>query len=56
MSVEEAAKYVAAAYAVILAALAAWTIWSARRVNALQREVRLLAEEIERRGAGGGGA
>ena len=50
MSIEEGAKFVAAAYAVILAVLVAYYIFSARRVNTLRRDVELLAQEVERRG------
>ena len=49
MSIEEGAKFVAAAYAVILAELVAYYIMSARRVNTLQRDVELLEQEVERR-------
>ena len=37
MSIEEGAKFVAAAYAVILAVLVLYYFISARRVNALRR-------------------
>jgi hypothetical protein len=53
VDVEQAAKYVAAAYAIILAGLAAWTIWTARRVSSLEREAHVLSEELERRGGRG---
>jgi hypothetical protein len=49
MSLEEGVKYVAAAYAIILAVLVAYSVWSARRVSALEREARLLSTEVERR-------
>jgi hypothetical protein len=52
MSIEEAAKYVAAAYAVILAVLVLYYFLSARRVNTLTRDVALLEEEVQRRQAG----
>ena len=54
MALEEAVKYVAAAYAIILAVLVAYSVWSARRVSALEREARLLSSEIERREAAAG--
>jgi CcmD family protein len=49
MSIEEAAKFVAAAYAVILAVLVFYYVLSARRVAALKREIELLETEVERR-------
>lgn len=52
MSLEDGVKYVAAAYAIILAVLAAYSVWSARRVSALEREARLLSAEVERRARG----
>ena len=45
MSIEEGAKFVAAAYAVILAVLVIYYVMSARRVNTLQRDVELLEQE-----------
>jgi len=42
MSIEEGAKYVAAAYAIILAVLVAYYFMSARRVTVLRRDVELL--------------
>ena len=54
MALEEAVKYVAAAYAIILGVLIAYSVWSARRVSALEREARLLTSEVERRGAAAG--
>jgi hypothetical protein len=54
MSLEEGVKYVAAAYAIMLAVLVAYGIWSARRVSALAREAQLLSAEIERREAAAG--
>jgi hypothetical protein len=57
VSIEEGAKYVAAAYAVIMAALIFYYFLSARRAKALERDVELLEEEIRRlrssSGAGG---
>jgi heme exporter protein D len=49
MSIEEGAKFVAAAYAVILAVLVIYYVMSARRVNTLQRDVELLEQEVQRR-------
>ncbi|MEI6451598.1 MAG: hypothetical protein WCP98_16865 [Actinomycetes bacterium] len=58
MSIEEGAKFVAAAYAVILAVLVLYYFISARRVNTLKRDVQLLEQEVQRRqpvvGAAGG--
>ena len=51
MSIEEGAKFVAAAYAVILAVLLLYYFMSARRVDTLRRDVQLLEEEVERRGS-----
>ncbi len=56
MSIEEGAKFVAAAYAVILAVLVLYYFISARRVNTLQRDVLLLEQEVRRRQAGAGEA
>jgi heme exporter protein D len=53
MSIEEAARYVAAAYAVILAVLILYFIISARRMSRLARDVDLLEREVERRQGGG---
>lgn len=55
MSIEEGARFVAAAYGVILAVVIAYYALSARRVSALERDVELLKREIERREAGGPG-
>jgi hypothetical protein len=49
MSIEEGAKFVAAAYAVILAVLVLYYFLSARRVQSLQRDVALLEQEVQRR-------
>jgi hypothetical protein len=51
MTIEEGVKYVAAAYAVILAVLVIYYFMSARRVATLQRDVQLLADESKRRQA-----
>ena len=55
MSIEEGAKFVAAAYAIILAVVIAYYAMSARRVSGLQRDVDLLKQEVERREAAGSG-
>ena len=52
MSIEEGAKFVAAAYAVILAVLVLYYFISARRVNTLKRDVELLEQEVQRRRLG----
>ncbi len=54
MSIEEGAKFVASAYAVILVVLVVYYIMSARRVSTLQRDVELLEEEVQRRGTQAG--
>jgi hypothetical protein len=56
MSIAEGAKFVASAYAVILAVLVVYYVMSARRVSTLRRDVELLEEEVHRRSpqAGGG--
>ena len=58
MTIEEGAKFVAAAYAIILAVLVIYYFMSARRVSALKRDVELLEQEVQRRQppAGGSGA
>jgi heme exporter protein D len=56
MSIEEGARYVAAAYAIILAVLVIYYVMSARRVSVLQRDVQLLEEESRRRQAQAGEA
>ena len=56
MTIEEGAKYVAAAYAVILAVLVLYYFMSARRVATLQRDVQLLEHEAKRRQAPAGEA
>ncbi len=48
MTVAEGAKYVAAAYAIILAVLVIYYFMSARRVATLQRDVQLLEDEAKR--------
>ena len=56
MTIEEGVKYVAAAYAIILAVLVVYYFMSARRVAVLQRDVHLLEEEAKRRQAPAGQA
>jgi hypothetical protein len=56
MSIAEGAKYVASAYAIILAVLVIYYFMSARRVSALQRDVQLLEDEANRRQRPAGGA
>ena len=56
MTIEEGAKFVASAYAVILAVLVIYYFMSARRVSALQRDVQLLEDEAKRRQGPAGGA
>ncbi len=52
MTIEEGAKFVAAAYAVILAVLILYFYITARRVNVLKRDMELLEQEVERRQPG----
>ena len=56
MTIEEGVKYVAAAYAVILAVLMIYYFMSARRVSAVQRDMQLLEDEAKHRQAPSGGA
>jgi hypothetical protein len=56
MTIEEGAKFVAAAYAIILAVLVLYYFISARRVNTLRRDVALLEQEVQRRGPAAGEA
>ena len=49
MTIEEGAKFVAAAYAIIMAVLIIYYFMSARRVNTLKRDVELLEKEVQRR-------
>ena len=49
MTIQEGAKFVAAAYAIILAVLVLYYFMSARRVNSLKRDVELLEQEVQRR-------
>jgi hypothetical protein len=54
MTVAEGAKYVAAAYAVILAAIVIYCFVSSRRVAALRRDVELLESELRRQAPASG--
>ena len=56
MTIEEGVKYVAAAYAVILAVLIVYYFMSARRVSGLKRDIELLEDEAKRLQAPAGGA
>ena len=49
MTIAEGAKFVAAAYAIILAVLVIYYFMSARRVNTLKRDMELLEQEVQRR-------
>jgi hypothetical protein len=49
MTVAEGAKYVAAAYAVIMAVLIVYYFMSSRRVSVLKRDIELLESEAKRR-------
>jgi hypothetical protein len=53
MSIEEAAGFVAAAYAVILVVLVFSYVRSARRVAALKRDIELLERELRSQDPGG---
>jgi hypothetical protein len=55
MSIEEGVKYVAAAYAVIMAVLIVYYFMSARRVATMRRDVQLLEDEAKRLQATAGG-
>jgi hypothetical protein len=56
MTVAEGAKYVAAAYAIIMAVLIIYYFMSARRVATLQRDVQLLEDEAKRLKASAAGS
>ena len=56
MTLEEGAKYVAAAYGIIMAVLVIYYFMSARRVATLQRDVKLLEDEAKRLQTPAGGA
>jgi hypothetical protein len=55
MTIEEGVKYVAAAYAVIMAVVIIYYVMSSRRVATLQRDVQLLEDEAKRLQAPAGG-
>jgi hypothetical protein len=48
MTVAEGAKYVAAAYAIIMAVLIVYYFMSSRRITVLQRDIELLESESKR--------
>jgi len=48
MTVAEGAKYVAAAYAIIMAVIIVYYFMSSRRVAVLQRDIQLLESEVKR--------
>lgn len=52
MPLSEAVKYVAAAYSIIWVATVIYMVAAARRVTALEREVRLLNETLDKREGG----
>jgi hypothetical protein len=54
MTVAEGAKYVAAAYAVIMAVIVIYYFMSSRRVSVLQRDVELLESEVKRQAPAAG--
>jgi hypothetical protein len=56
MTIEEGVKYVAAAYAIILAVLVIYYFMSARRVATLQRDVQVLEDGAKRLKASAGEA
>jgi len=56
MTVAEGAKYVAAAYAIIMAVLIIYYFMSARRVATLQRDMQLLEDEAKRLKAAAAGS
>jgi hypothetical protein len=56
MTVAEGAKYVAAAYAIIMAVLIIYYFMSARRVATLQRDMQLLEDEAKRLKASAAGS
>jgi hypothetical protein len=49
MTVAEGAKYVAAAYAVIMAVIIVYYFMSSRRVAVIRRDIELLESEAKRR-------
>jgi len=52
MPLEEAVKYVAAAYAIIIVVFITYLALAGRRIGRLQREVQVIDEELARRGGG----
>lgn len=50
MPLAEAVKYVAAAYAAVLVGLIVYLVSAGMRIARLQRDVRLLDEELKRHG------
>jgi hypothetical protein len=54
MTVAEGAKYVAAAYAIIMAVIIIYYFMSSRRVSVLRRDVELLESETRRQAPTGG--
>ena len=48
LTLAEAVKYVAAAYAIILIVLVAYSMSSARRISALRREMQVLEEAVDK--------
>lgn len=52
MPLAEAVKYVAAAYGAVLLVFIAYLVVAARRIGRLQRDVRVLDEELTRRAGG----
>ena len=52
MPLHEAVKYVAAAYAAVLVGLIAYVVSAGLRIARLQRDARLLDEELRRRADG----
>ncbi len=54
MTVAEGAKYVAAAYAIIMAVIIIYYFMSSRRINVLKRDVELLESETKRQAPAGG--
>ncbi len=54
MTVAEGAKYVAAAYAIIMAVLIVYYFMSARRVAVLRRDVEILESEAKRQAPAAG--
>jgi cell division protein FtsL len=48
LTLAEAVKYVAAAYAIILIVFVAYSMMSARRISVLQRELQALEETVDK--------